>query len=117
MIQRVKVTIRWSDSNGDVVGAVREADVDFPKWGKWGVMRKQIMTLLDDLSVEFDEKSTSSVVTLRDYISDAFGLDNIIQIKSRTKGSYLNLKDEKLREFLTIYKELKHESTETDCKK
>lgn len=116
MIQRVKVTIRWSDLNGDVVGAVRETDVDFPSWGKWGTMRKQIMELLDDLSVELDEKSTSSVATLRDYITDAFELDRIIQIKSRTKGSYLNLKDEKLKEFISLYKELKHENNETGIK-
>jgi hypothetical protein len=102
--------------NGDVVGAVRETDVDFPSWGKWGVMRKQIMALLDDLSVELDEKSTSSVAALRDYILDAFGLDRIIQIKSRTKGSYLNLKDEKLKEFISLYKELKHESNKTGIK-
>lgn len=117
MIQRVKVTIRWSDLNGDIVGAVKEVDVDLPAWGKWGKMRQQIMGLLDELNVELETRSTASVAALRDYILDAFGLDKIIQIKCRTKGSYLNLKDEKLREFLTIYKELKHESTETDCEK
>lgn len=117
MIQRVKVTIRWSDLNGDIVGAVKEVDVDLPAWGKWGKMRQQIMGLLDELNVELETRSTASVAALRDYILDAFGLDKIVQIKCRTKGSYLNLKDEKLREFLTIYKELQHESTETDCKK
>lgn len=116
MIQRVKVTIRWSDLNGDIVGAVKEVDVDLPAWGKWGKMRQQIMGLLDELNMELDTRSTASVAALRDYILDAFGLDKIVQIKCRTKGSYLNLKDEKLKEFISLYKELKHENNETGIK-
>lgn len=112
MIQPVKMTVRWHDINGDVVGACKEVKVDLPAWGKWGFMRKEIAKLLNDLEHSLESQSTNSVAALRDYILDAFSLDSIIQIKCRTKGSYLNLKDEKLKEFLIVYKEQSNESKE-----
>lgn len=112
MIQPVKVTVRWHDINGDIVGASKEVNVDLPKWGKWGFMRKEISKLLSGLESSMKDKSSESVTALRDYIMDAFSLDSIVQIKCRTKGSYLNLKDEKLREFLIVYKEQSNESKE-----
>lgn len=112
MIQPVKVTVRWHDINGDVVGACKEVEVDLPAWGKWGFMRKEIAKLLNDLEHSLESQSTNSVAALRDYILDAFNLDSIIQIKCRTKGSYLNLKDDKLREFLIVYKEQSNENKE-----
>ena len=112
MIQPVKVTVRWHDINGDIVGASKEVNVDLPRWGKWGSMRKEISKLLSDLERNLERKSSESVAALRDYILDAFNLDSIVQIKCRTKGSYLNLKDDKLKEFLIVYEEQRNEIKE-----
>lgn len=104
MQQEVKVTIRWRDMNGDVVGAQKFVTLDLPKWGKWSFMRRTIADLLDELVAVYKQDSFDSARTLRDYILDAFSIDRIIQIKCRTQGSYLSLKDERLEKFISDYK-------------
>lgn len=109
--QLVKVTIRWTDLNGDVVGAAKEIETDLPKWGKWEPMRKLAQNMLDDLLRSLEAHSKTSVVALRDYILDAFSLDSIINITCRTRGSHFTLKDKPLKDFIERYKESKNEST------
>lgn len=109
--QLVKVTIRWTDLNGDVVGAAKEIETDLPKWGKWEPMRKLATNMLDDLLRSLEVHSNTSATALRDYILDAFNLDSIIKITCRTSGSHFTLKDKPLKDFIERYKESKNEST------
>lgn len=113
MHQEVKVTIRWRDLNGDIVGAQKFVTLDLPRWGKWSFMRRAIAELLDDLDDFYRRDTLDNARTLRDYILDAFNIDRIIQIKCRTQGSYLSLKDKKLEKFISDYKGGVYASNET----
>lgn len=100
MIQTVRTIIRWSDEDGCVLGAIRESEIDLPKWGKRHFLRNEICRFITTLI--WDAHNTPKQPTrFKDYAYSAFSPDRIIQIKARTKGSFLNLKDESLRQFIS----------------
>lgn len=99
MIQTVKTTIRWQDSDGNVLGAIREQQLDLPRWGKKEPMRREILDFIAEL-----ERSASSIQeqpkSFAGYAFKAFETSRIIQIKSKTEKSYINMRGEYLSRFL-----------------
>jgi hypothetical protein len=99
MIQTVKIIIKWHDDDDCVLGAVKEVEIDLPKWGKRSFMRNEISRMITSLI--WDAHNTPKQPTrFKDYAYSAFSPDRIIQIKARTKGSFINLKDESLMQFI-----------------
>lgn len=99
MIQTVKIVIKWHDEDDCVLGAVKEVEIDLPKWGKRQFLRNEVSRMITSLI--WDAHITpKQPKRFRDYAFSAFSPDRIIQIKARTKGSFLNLKDETLRKFI-----------------
>lgn len=99
MIQKVKTTIRWQDSDGNVLGSIWEKNIDLPKWGKKALMRDEIVWCIHDL-IKSASKTPKQPNNFAGYAYNAFKTGKIIQIKSRTDGSYINLKDETLSQFM-----------------
>lgn len=104
MVQIIKTNIRWRTARGDIVGAYSETSIELPKWGKKCFMRAEI----DKLIRELQEQKSKRITPPRSFywfVIDEFSLDSICSIKSRTKGSFINLKDECLKQYITAYKE------------
>jgi hypothetical protein len=99
MNQTVKTTIRWQDEDGNVLGAIREREINLPKWGKRDPMRKEIITFLTDLK-ESASRTTERPESFADYAFKAFRTGKVIQVKSKTNGSFINLKGSELSRFM-----------------
>lgn len=102
MLQTVKTVIKWKDSDGCILGAIREQEIDLPKWGKRQFLRQEINRFI--VSLCFDAHKTGYPQRFRDYALKAFKPSQIILIKSRTKGSFVSFKDEALRRFMETNK-------------
>lgn len=98
MIQTVKTIIRWRDEDGCVLGAVRESEINLPKWGKRHFLRQEINRAIANLRWECSQTGNPRV--FRDYAIKSFSPSQIILIKSRTKGSFVSFKDESLKRFM-----------------
>lgn len=99
MIQTVKIVIKWHDEDDCILGAVKEVEIDLPKWGKRQFLRDEVSRFITSLI--WDNHTTSKQPKrFKEFAMRAFSPDRIIQIKARTKGSFLNLKDESLRKFI-----------------
>lgn len=99
MIQNVKTVIKWKDEDGCVLGAIRENDIELPKWGKKQFLRDEISRFITNLL--WDANKVKSPKRFKDYAIGSFQVERIVHIKSRTNGSYISLKDEELSSFLT----------------
>lgn len=99
MLQSVKTTIRWQDEDGNVLGACRTQQIDLPKWGKKAFMRNEIAEFLSML-LDASQKVESNPSKFAGYAFKALNRDSIIQIKSRTNGSYINLRDKEVSRFI-----------------
>ena len=49
MIQTVRTIIRWNDEDGCILGAIRESEIDLPKWGKRQFLRNEICRFITTL--------------------------------------------------------------------
>jgi hypothetical protein len=98
-VQIVKTTIRWQDNDGNILGAVREKQIELPQWGKKRPMREEIRSFIADL-----ESSAASAPeqpnNFAGYAFKAFSKDNIVSIKSKTARSFIHLKGDELHNFL-----------------
>lgn len=99
MIQTVKTIIRWQDDDGCVLGAIRESQIELPKWGKRQFLRTEVSRFITSLIWD-NHTTTKQPKRFREFAMCAFSPDRIIQIKARTKGSFINLKDDELRQFI-----------------
>ena len=99
MIQTVKTIIRWRDEDGCVLGAIRESEINLPKQGKRHFLRNEVCLFITTLIYE-NHSVTKQPKRFKDFALSAFNPDRIIQIKARTKGSFLNLKDDELKQFI-----------------
>jgi 5-formaminoimidazole-4-carboxamide-1-beta-D-ribofuranosyl 5'-monophosphate synthetase len=99
MIQNVKTVIKWQDEDGCVLGALRENDIELPKWGKKQFLRDEISRFITNLL--WDANKIETPKHFKDYAIDSFKVERIVHIKSRTKGSYVSLKGSELSSFLT----------------
>lgn len=100
MIQTVRTIIRWRDEDGCVLGAVRESEINLPKWGKRHFLRNEVCRFITTLICE-NQSVTKQPKRFKDFAMSAFNPNRIIQIKARTNGSSLNLKDDELKQFIT----------------
>lgn len=99
MIQTVRTIIRWNDEDGCILGAIRESEIDLPKWGKRQFLRNEICRFITTLIWD-NHTVNKQPKRFRDFALSAFHPDRIIQIKARTKGSFINLKDDELKQFI-----------------
>lgn len=99
MIQTVKIVIKWHDEDDCILGAVKEVGIDLPKWGKRQFLRNEVLRTITSLIWD-SHTSPKHPKRFKDYAFSAFSPENIIQIKARTKGSFLNLKDDALIKFI-----------------
>lgn len=102
MIQNVKTTIRWQDSDGNVLGAVFSKDMDLPSWGKKKFMRDEIVSCIKNI-IASAANTPKQPKNFEGYAFNAFRTGKIIQIKSKTVGSYINLRDNDLSHFMETY--------------
>lgn len=102
MLQTVKTVIKWQDCDGCVLGAVREQEIDLPKWGKRQFLRDEINRMI--VSLCWEQHQTGNPERFRDYAIKAFKPSQIILIKSRTKGSFVSFKDDALKRFMETNK-------------
>lgn len=97
----VKTTVRWRDCEGNILGAVRENDMELPHWGKKRFMRNEIIdfirTIADEASDRVRKRQRKS---FSDYALNSFRVGGIVQIKSKAKNSFINLMDSELSEFI-----------------
>lgn len=100
MIQKVKTTVRWTDKDGNALGAFCEMDIDLPKWGKRQFLRQEIHDFVIFLDASAKDSKKRTISTFRDYAFDAFDILRITKIISKTDGSYLSLKDDQLSKFI-----------------
>lgn len=99
MNQIVKTTIRWKDDDGYVLGAIYERNLSLPKWGKKALMRDEIVLCINDL-LRLASEVSFPPQNFAGHAYKAFKIGNIIQIKSKTDGSFINLRDWELSHFL-----------------
>lgn len=99
MVQTVRVTVRWKEPDGNVLGAVRERELNLPGWGKKGPMRREITNFVNSLINE-SKAYPEQPQNFAGYAFKAFRTGNIIQIKAKTIGSFINLKGNELESFL-----------------
>lgn len=102
MIQRVKTVIKWQDSDGCILGAIREQDIDLPSWGKRQFLRDEINRFI--VSLCWDNHQIGKPERFKEYALKAFKPSQIVSVKSRTKGSFVSFKDESLRHFMETNK-------------
>jgi hypothetical protein len=102
MIQTVKTIIRWRDEDGCVLGSIREREIDLPKWGKRHFLREEINRHIVNLC--WDQHQVGTPERFIEYALKSFNPSQIIRIQSRTKGSYILLKDDELKKFLEANK-------------
>lgn len=102
MLQTVKTVIKWQDEDGCVLGAIREQEIDLPKWGKRHFLRQEINRAIVNLCWECSQ--TGDPKGFRGYAIKSFSPSQIILIKSRTKGSFVSFKDESLKRFIETNK-------------
>lgn len=116
MLLTAKTTIRWTCDGGNVVGAVLERQIDIPdRWGsKTRALKSEGKALLRDLIVESINAHTDKSNFVK-YAYSEFGLDRVIQIKSRivlpnkSVCAFLNLKGKKLENYIKDFeKELSY---------
>lgn len=98
MIQIVKTIIRWKDSDGCVLGSIREREIDLPAWGKRKFLRDEINRFIVNLA--WDSHRTGKPERFIHYALKSFNPSQIVRIQARTKGSYILLKDDELKKFL-----------------
>ena len=99
MLQTVKTIIRWQDDDGCVLGAIRESQIELPRWGKRQFLRDEVSRFITSLIWD-NHTTTKQPKRFKEFALSAFNPDRIIQIKARTKGSFLNLKDDELKRFI-----------------
>lgn len=102
MLQTVKTVIKWKDSDGCILGAIREQEIDLPKWGKRQFLRDEINRAIVGLCWECH--TTGEPKGFRDFAMRSFKPSQIVLIKSRTKGSYVSFKDDELKRFMQANK-------------
>ena len=101
MRQGIKITIRWQNAEGNVLGAFCEKEIELPRWGKKAFLRHSIVELILDLLDCSKCLEGKPAQTFSDFAYKAFRLDSIIQCKAKTVGSYLNLKGKDLESFIS----------------
>jgi hypothetical protein len=101
---RVKTVIRWHDPDGQIVGYLRETEMELPKWGKKKHLRSDINSVIHELQTS-KNKQRRAAKSLSDFIIKAFDLNNIVQIKSTTQGSRIDLKGEEAVQYVKLLKE------------
>ena len=97
MKQNVKTTIRWRDSEGNVLGAFRETMIELPGWGKLAFLRKEAREFIDTL---LSESKSNNPKTFADYAFNELDSDRIFWIKSKTLGSCLTIKGNDVSAFI-----------------
>jgi hypothetical protein len=102
MLQTVRTVIKWKDADGCILGAIREQEIDLPKWGKRHFLREEINRTIVNLCWEHSQ--IAGLNGFRDYAMKSFNPSQIVLIKSRTKGSYISFKDEALKRFMETNK-------------
>lgn len=100
---RVKTVIRWHDPDGQIVGYLRETEMELPKWGKKKHLRSDINSVIHELTSKSMQCRTLN--SLSDFIIKAFSLSNIVQIKSSTQGSRIDLKGDEVVQYVKLLKE------------
>lgn len=100
MIKTVKTTIRWTDKDGNVLGAVRENDIDLPSWGKAHFLRQEISSVIEALKQ--DSQKVGKLDCFKAFAMFAFCPERIIKAQCRVVGtqSYVSLKDAQLKQFI-----------------
>lgn len=99
MNHQVEITIRWTDSEGTVLGAKCERIIDLPKWGKKRPMRLEIIKFIKEIECESSNRH-GVPDNFTGYAYKAFGISNIISATSKTKGSRISLRGEELQKFI-----------------
>ena len=97
MMQNVKTTIRWRDSEGNTLGAFREVMLELPDWGKLKYLREEARSFINLL---LSERKSKEPKTFADYAFNALSSDKIFWIKSKTNGSCLTVKGNDVATFI-----------------
>lgn len=96
--QNVKTTIRWTDSEGNNLGAYRVSEIELPKWGKKCRMRCEIIDFINDLFQS--SQDNVELKTYSNFVLNAFSPKKINTIICVTDGSRIKLTNDELSKFL-----------------
>lgn len=99
--QSVKTTVRWHSPQGNVLGALWEREIAMPRgYGKKRFLRVEAEEFVRSLLCDKADAELTAPTTYEQFAYLQLSLDSIVQIKSVTRGSRLDLKGDKLSLFI-----------------